>query len=142
MPYHHFKHAAKLPFPTKKKNSYAHISTLLLITKSFVSVRSPLSIVFCTVCTIRGSHPGRDKRFFSFLYRPDMIRGPLILLFTERCSSVGVKRPKSEAEHSPPSRPRLRMTGDIPPLHPITSWRVQRQLWLYFQRFHFDMKYF
>jgi hypothetical protein len=114
-----------LPFPIK--HFYSYLSTLLSITLSFVSVRVPLNFVFCTVWTIRGSHPGRDQRSFSCPCRPDVLWGPLIL-FGDRGSSLWVKRPRSEAEHSPPNRLRLRMTGDIPPLHSITSWQVQGQI--------------
>jgi hypothetical protein len=35
--------------------------------------------------------------------------------------SLGVRRPRREADHSPPSRPRSRMTGAIPPLPQYAS---------------------
>jgi hypothetical protein len=42
--------------------------------------------------------------------------------------SPGVKRPDREANHSPSSVMRLRMTGTVPPLRHMSSWLMRSKI--------------
>jgi hypothetical protein len=62
---------------------------------------------------------GRDKIFVFIPQRLDRLWGPPSLL----CSGYrGVKRPKSEADHSHASSAEVKNDGAIPPLHHTSSW--------------------
>jgi hypothetical protein len=73
----------------------------------------------------QGSIPDRGKIFFSSPQRPDWFWGPLSLLLNRyrRVLFPGVKRPGREANHSPPSRAKVKNVGTISPLPHTSSWR-------------------
>ena len=67
------------------------------------------------------SNPGRER---DFLYNSgDLLWGPSSLLFTGYPRSLsGVRRPKHEADHLPPSSARLRMRGAVPLCFDTPAW--------------------
>jgi hypothetical protein len=72
-----------------------------------------------------GLQVGRPGKTFSSPQRPDRLSGPPSLLSKvyRRQFPRGVKRPKREADHSPPSSVQFRNGGAVPPLPHIPSWR-------------------
>jgi hypothetical protein len=52
--------------------------------------------------------------------------------------SPGVKRLDRQAIHSPSSVMRLRMTGHVPPLRRLPSWRIQSKIHLLRKHWRFD----
>jgi hypothetical protein len=72
----------------------------------------------------RGSIPGRGKRFLSSLQRPDRLWGPPSLLSNGyRRLSPGIKRPRREADRSPPSSAQVKNGEAVSPLLHTSSRR-------------------
>jgi hypothetical protein len=82
----------------------------------------------------RGSSPGRGREFFSSPPRPDRLWSPPSLLSSGyQGISLGVKRPRREADHPVP---KSRKRGAIPqlPHYTFTAWcsvKAQGQLYVY-----------
>ena len=57
-----------------------------------------------TGCTVQGWNPGRSKKMSLFSKSPDRLWGPPSLLSNwYRCYFPGVKRPRRDVDHAPPS---------------------------------------
>jgi hypothetical protein len=71
----------------------------------------------------RGSIPCKGKSWFSTPQSPDRLWGPPSLLYNGyRGSSLGVKRPGREADHSLPSSAEVKNGGAIPLLPRMSLW--------------------
>jgi len=83
--------------------------------------------------TVRGSNPGRGKRFFSYLKHPDQLSGPLSILFNgyRGSDALGVKRPSCDADRSPPCIADVRNEWNFYLCYSyMPSWHGQGQLYL------------
>jgi hypothetical protein len=66
---------------------------------------------------VRGSIPGRDKGFYSTPQRSDRVWGPPSLLHNGYRELREVKRPRREANHTPPSSAEVNNGRVIPLLY-------------------------
>jgi hypothetical protein len=71
------------------------------------------------------SSPGRVKIFlFSTSSRPAVGSAQPPIQLVPRTLFTGVKRPRSEADHSPSSRTEIKNCGSITSFPPTSAWRV------------------
>ena len=74
--------------------------------------------VVSMVTTVRGSNPGRGKKFFFSAKRPDRLWGPSTLLFNtcRGALPLAIRRQGFEADYPRHVGSKLRMSGSISPL--------------------------
>jgi hypothetical protein len=74
----------------------------------------------------QGSITGRGKGLFSPLQSPHLLCGPTepLIRWVPRAISPELKRPRREADHSPPFNTQVKKVGAIRPLPHTSTWRA------------------